>query len=87
MTVAPRTLLNALKIIAVAGLAIHAFVIVILVLLGIFSFDMFKRVEVWIALWGAFSMGLPLYGILFIGLKVRENVREILGSVATRPAL
>ena len=76
MTVTPRALFRMLKIASVAGLAIHAFIFVILILGVIFSFDLLKRVEVWVAFWGAFSLGLPLYGILYVLVKLREYARD-----------
>ena len=35
----------------------------------------------WVAMWYAYFVGLPLYGILYVGLKLREYLREIEASL------
>lgn len=86
MTITPRALFRMLKIVAVAGLAIHAFIFVVLILGFVFSIDLVKRSEAWVTLWGAFSLGLPLYGILYVTVKLREYARDIHASLAKQEA-
>ena len=41
---------------------------------------------IWSIVWNAFFIGLPLYGLLFAALKVREFLRDILRELKKQAA-
>ena len=67
-------LTHLLKIQSVAGIAVSFAVFlffVVVILLGE------TKEDAWVAMWYAYFIGLPLYGILYVALKLREYLREI----------
>ncbi len=34
--------------------------------------------DIYVAIWYSYFVGLPIYGVLYVGLKLREYLREIL---------
>lgn len=38
-------------------------------------------VELLVLLWGTLFLGLPLFGVLYVALKLREYLRDILGAL------
>ncbi len=63
-----------LKILSVTGLAVS---IVLLILLMAAAILGTPGKGVYVAIWYIFFVGLPMYGILYVGLKLREYLREI----------
>ena len=39
------------------------------------------QVEILILMWGTLFLGLPMFGILYLAVKVREYLRDILGAL------
>ncbi len=67
-------LTHMLKIQSVAGIAVSISVFLLfmaVVMLGTVEND------VYVAMWCTYFVGLPMYGILYVGLKLREYLREI----------
>ena len=70
-------LLQILKILSVFGFVVNAFAAVVaLIFLLIFS-DAMGTMEFWAVIWGSFSVGMPMFGILYAALKMREYLRDI----------
>ena len=67
-------LTHCLKILSVAGMAVS---ISLLILFMIAAISGTPDEGVYIAIWYMFFVGLPMYGILYVGLKLREYLREI----------
>ena len=67
-------LTHLLKIQSVAGIAV-SFAVFIFFMLVIFLGE--TNEDAWVAMWYAYFVGLPLYGILYVALKLREYLREI----------
>lgn len=67
-------LTHLLKIQSVAGIAV-SFAVFVFFMLVILLGEPNK--DAWIAMWYAYFVGLPLYGVLYVGLKLREYLREI----------
>ena len=66
------------KILAVAGTALNLLAMVLLFLYGIAN----DTVNDWLPFWIVFSIGLPLYGVLYEMVKVREYQRDILAALS-----
>ncbi|MBM3517270.1 MAG: hypothetical protein FJX56_05175 [Alphaproteobacteria bacterium] len=77
MTASSSTL-RLLKILSIAGLVINSACVVAVLLWGIFDSDADSRF--WPMLWVGFTIGLPMYGILYVLLKQREYLRDIKGT-------
>ncbi len=67
-----------LKIQSVAGIA-GSFAVFVFFMLVILLGE--SNEDAWVAMWYAYFVGLPLYGILYVGLKLREYLREIEASM------
>ena len=68
-----------LKILAVAGIflsLIIAAVFLVFALVGAIGGQ--EPASVWIIVWNAFFIALPLYSLLYATLKLREYLRDIL---------
>ena len=63
-----------LKILSVSGVAVS---IVLLILFIVAAFSGTPVEGVYVGIWYVFFVGLPIYGILYVGLKLREYLREI----------
>jgi type IV secretory pathway VirB3-like protein len=63
-----------LKIQSVAGVTVSFAVFVFFMLVVLFGET---NEDAWVAMWYAYFVGLPLYGILYVALKLREYLRVI----------
>ena len=70
-----------LKIFAIAGLVLNV--------VGAIAFYIYAvgggSFAPWLASWIAFSIGIPLYGILYENVKAREYLRDVLNAVSQKP--
>ncbi len=64
-----------LKILSVSGMGVSIFLLILFMIAAISGTP---DENVYIAIWYMFFVGLPMYGILYVGLKLREYLREIL---------
>ena len=75
---ASSQLTSLLKISSVAGIFISiilGMVSAVWIMLGV------AQVEILILMWGTLFLGLPMFGILYLAVKVREYLRDILGAL------
>ncbi len=75
---ASSQLTSLLKISSVAGIFISlilGLVSAVWITLGV------ARVELLILLWGTLFLGLPMFGVLYIAIKMREYLRDIAGAL------
>ncbi len=76
---ASNQLQKLLEIIAVAGIFISMIVTAVFLVFALAgAIGGTEPASVWVIVWNAFFIGLPLYGLLFAALKLREYLREIL---------
>ena len=67
-----------LEIIAVAGIFISMIVTAVFLIFALAGAIAGQEpANVWAIVWNAFFIGLPLYGLLFAALKLREYLRDI----------
>ena len=66
------------KVLAIAGTALNLLAMVLLFLYGISK----ETVDAWLPFWIVFSIGIPLNGVLYELVKVREYQRDILASLS-----
>jgi len=64
-----------LKIQSVAGMAVSIIILLVFTASAVFGPP---GEDVYIAIWYSYFVGIPIYGLLYVGLKLREYLREIL---------
>ena len=67
-----------LKIISIMGLVFQVGAAILLFLIAVFWADSNRT---WIALWFVLSVGVPMFGMLYVMVKVREYLRDIVGAL------
>ncbi len=75
-------LTHMLKIQSVAGIAVSISVFLLFMAVAMFGTP---EDDVYVAMGYSYFVGLPLYGILYVGLKLRENLREIEAALLKQP--
>ena len=76
---ASTQLTKLLKILSVAGIFLSLIVTaVFLVFALVGAIGGGEPASVWVIVWNAFFIGLPLYSLLYASLKLREYLRDIL---------
>ena len=71
-----------LEIISVAGIFISIIVTAVFLIFALVgAIGGSEPASVWAIVWNAFFIGLPLYGLLFAALKLREYLRDILAEL------
>ena len=66
------------KILAIAGTVLNLLAVVLLFWYGLAK----ESVDAWLPFWIVFSIGIPLYGMLYELVKVREYQRDILATLS-----
>ncbi len=67
-----------LKIISIMGLVFQVGAGLLLFLIALFWSDTSRS---WFALWFVLSVGVPMFGMLYVMIKVREYLRDIVGAL------
>ena len=75
---ASSQLTTLLKISSVAGIFISIILGLISAVWIVFGV---ARVEILVLLWGTLFLGLPMFGVLYMAVKMREYLRDILGAL------
>ena len=76
---ASTQLTSLLKITSVAGIfvcLILGLVSAVWIVFGV------AKVEIMILMWGTLFLGLPMFGTLYLAVKTREYLRDILGELS-----
>ncbi len=68
-------LTHLLKILSVSGIAVSIILLILILIAAILGTP---DENVYVAIWYMAFVGLPIYGILYVGLKLREYLQEIL---------
>ena len=75
---ASTQLTTLLKISSVAGIFISITIGMISALWMVFGA---AHVEILVLMWGTLFLGLPMFGTLYLAVKMREYLRDILGAL------
>ena len=75
---ASSQLTSLLKISSVAGIFIS---LILGMVSGVWIILGVAQVEILILLWGTLFLGLPMFGMLYLTVKIREYLRDILGAL------
>lgn len=75
---ASSQLTSLLKISSVAGIFVSIILGMIAALWIAFGV---ARVELLVLLWGTLFLGLPMFGTLYLAVKIREYLKDILGAL------
>ncbi len=74
-----RVLKN-LKILSIAGMLVNTVAFVVVFIILVFTPDLIKSMTLWVTIFVTFSIGVPMYAILYASLKNREYLRDILNK-------
>ena len=66
-----------LKIASVAGI----FVCLVLGTASVIWIPFGATIEILVLMWGTLFLGLPMFGVLYVSLKLREYLRDILAAL------
>lgn len=75
---ASSQLTSLLKISSVAGIFVSLILGLVSAVWIVFGV---AQVELLVLLWGTLFLGLPMFGVLYIAIKMREYLRDILGAL------
>ncbi len=75
---ASTQLTTLLKISSVAGIFISITLGLISAVWMLFGV---AQVEIMVLMWGTLFLGLPMFGTLYLAVKIREYLRDILGAL------
>ena len=75
---ASTQLTSLLKITSVAGIFVSLILGVVSAVWILFGV---AEVEILVLLWGTLFLGLPMFGGLYLAVKIREYLRDILGAL------
>lgn len=75
---ASTQLTSLLKISSVAGIFVSITLGLVSAVWLIFGV---ARVEILVLMWGTLFLGLPMFGTLYLAVKMREYLRDILGAL------
>ncbi len=75
---ASTQLTTLLKISSVAGIFISITLGLISALWMVFGA---AHAEIMVLMWGTLFLGLPMFGTLYLAVKIREYLRDILGAI------
>ncbi len=78
---ASSRILQLLKIVAIAGMALNALGFLIFLAILLVQRETMAGTQIWIVMWFISTVGIPMYGILYVAIKMREYLRDISGSL------
>ena len=78
---ASSRILQLLKIVAIAGMAINALGFLFFLAILLILQETMAGMQIWVVLWFISTVGIPMYGILYVAIKMREYLRDISGSL------
>lgn len=74
--------LRQLKILSVTGITVQ-FGLMLMTILGLLFWRGHDE-RLWSYLWFEFSVGVPLFGLLFVGVKMRDHLKAIEAALSAR---
>ena len=78
---ASSRILQLLKIVAIAGMSLNALGFLIFLAILLVQRETMAGTQIWIVMWFISTVGIPMYGILYVAIKMREYLRDISGSL------
>ncbi len=78
---ASSRILQILKCISIAGMTINALGFLVFVVILLVKQDMMAGTQIWVLLWFISTVGIPMYGMLYVAIKMREYLRDISASL------
>ena len=71
-------MLKNLKALSIAGMLLNGLAFIVIFIMVASNPELLGSVRLWIAFFASFSVGIPMYAILYASLKNREYLRDIL---------
>ena len=78
---ASSRILQLLKIISIAGMALNALGLLIFVAILLLQRETMAGTQIWVVMWFISTVGIPMYGVLYVAVKMREYLRDISASL------
>lgn len=71
-------MLKNLKALSIAGMVLNGLAFIVIFIMLLTNLKLIDNIQLWIAFFASFSVGIPMYAILYASLKNREYLRDIL---------
>jgi hypothetical protein len=78
---ASSRILQLLKIVSIAGMALNALGFLIFLVILLVQKEIMAGTQIWVLMWFISTVGIPMYGILYVAVKMREYLRDISSSL------
>jgi hypothetical protein len=78
---ASSRILQLLKIISIAGMSLNVLGFLFFLVILLVQRETMAGMQIWIVLWYISTIGIPMYGMLYVAIKMREYLRDISGSL------
>ena len=78
---ASSRILQLLKIVSIAGMSLNALGFLIFLVILLVQRETVAGMQIWIVMWFISTVGIPMYGLLYVAIKMREYLRDISGSL------
>ena len=78
---ASSRILHLLKIVSIAGMALNALGFLIFLAILLSQRDTMAGMQIWVVMWFISTVGIPMYGMLYVAIKMREYLRDISASL------
>jgi hypothetical protein len=78
---ASSRILQLLKIVSIAGMALNALGFLFFLGILLIQQETMAGMQIWVVLWFISTVGIPMYGILYVAIKMREYLRDISASL------
>ena len=78
---ASSRILQLLKIVSIAGMSLNALGFLIFLVILLVQRETMAGMQIWIVMWFISTVGIPMYGLLYVAIKMREYLRDISGSL------
>ena len=78
---ASSRILQLLKVISIAGMAMNALGFLIFLVILLVQRETMAGTQIWVVMWFISTVGIPMYGMLYVAIKMREYLRDISGTL------
>ena len=78
---ASSRILQLLKIVSIAGMSLNALGFLIFLVILLVQRETVAGMQIWIVMWFISTVGIPMYGLLYVAIKMRKYLRDISGSL------
>lgn len=78
---ASSKILQLLKCISIAGMTLNALGFLAFLVILLVQQDTMAGTQIWVVMWFISTLGIPMFGMLYVAIKMREYLRDISASL------